>query len=85
MRVEYPCRRNNMSELKYASIRMLIASMFEIPANRNKMTDISFDRKTIRYRGESEIMAMRGGVILIREPLVESITDDDLTDMGFGC
>jgi len=74
-----------MNELKYASIRMLISSMFEIPANGNKMTDISFDRKTIRYRGESEIQAMRGGVILIKEPLVESITDDDLVDMGFGC
>ena len=74
-----------MNELKYASIRMLISSMFEIPANGNKMTDICFDRKTIRYRGESKIQAMRGGVILIKEPLVESITDDDLVDMGFGC
>ena len=74
-----------MNELKYASIRMLIPGMFEIPANRNKITDISFDRKTISYRGESEIRAMRGRVILIKEPLVESITDDDLADMGFGC
>ncbi|MCZ7391918.1 MAG: hypothetical protein ABOK23_00360 [Candidatus Methanoperedens sp.] len=74
-----------MNELKYASIRMLISSMFEIPANGNKMADICFDRKTIRYRGESEIQAMRGGVILIKEPLVELITDEDLADMGFGC
>lgn len=74
-----------MNELKYASIRMLISSMFEIPVNGNKMTDISFDKKTIRYRGESEIMAMKGGVILIKEPLVELITDENLADMGFGC
>jgi len=74
-----------MSELKYASVRMLISSIFELPANGNRMTDICFDRKTIRYRGESEIKAMRGGVILIKEPLVESITGDDLVDMGFGC
>ncbi|MCZ7395780.1 MAG: hypothetical protein ABOK23_00335 [Candidatus Methanoperedens sp.] len=74
-----------MNELKYASIRMLISSMFEIPANGNRMTDICFDRKTIRYREESEIQAMRGGVILIKEPLVELITDEDLADMGFGC
>lgn len=74
-----------MSEQKYASIRMLISSMSEIPANGNRMTDICFDRETIRYRGETEIKAMRGWVILIREPLVESITEDDLVDMGFGC
>ncbi len=74
-----------MSELKYASIRMLISSMFENTANWNKIADVSFDRKTIMYRGEPEIRAMRGGVILVKEPPVELITDEDLVDIGFGC
>ncbi len=74
-----------MNELKCVSIRMLISSMFEIPANGNRMIDICFDRNTIMYRGEAEIRAMRGGVILIKEPPVELITDEDLVDMDFGC
>ncbi len=69
----------------YASVRMLISSMFEGLANRNSMNDICFERKIIRYRGESEIRALRGGVILIKEPLVELITDETLVEMGFGC
>lgn len=85
MRAECPRRRNNMSELKYASIRMLVSGMFEIPADGNRMIDIHFDRKTIRYGGESEIRAMKGGIILIKELPVELITDADLVDMGFGC
>ncbi len=74
-----------MNELKYASVRMLISSMFEGLANRNMLSDICFERKIIRYRGESEIIAMRGGIILIKEPFVELITDETLVDMGFGC
>ncbi len=79
-----------MSEqLAYARVRMLISSMFEGLASGSKLNEISFEislaRKMIRYSREFEIRNMGSGVILIKEPNVELLTDEDLADMGFGC
>lgn len=69
-------------QVAYARIRML---MFEDLANGNKMADIYFERKMIRYSGEFEFRDMGGGVLLIKEPYVELISDEELADMCFGC
>lgn len=49
------------------------------------MADIYFERKMIRYSGEFEFRDMGGGVLLIKEPYVELISDEELADMCFGC
>ncbi|MCZ7355768.1 MAG: hypothetical protein O8C66_02205 [Candidatus Methanoperedens sp.] len=72
-------------QVAYARVRMLISSMFEGLVNGNRMADIYFERKIIRYSAEFELKDMGGGVILIREPPVELLTEGDLVDMGFGC
>jgi hypothetical protein len=68
-----------------ARVRMLISGMFEGLTNGNKIADIYFERKIIRYSAEFEMKDMGGGVLLIREPSVELLTEEDLVDMGFGC
>ena len=42
-------------------------------------------KKIIKYSSKFEIRDMGSGVILIKEPSVELMTDEDLADMGFGC
>ena len=42
-------------------------------------------KRIIKYSSKFEIRDMGSGVILIKEPSVELMTDEDLADMGFGC
>jgi len=72
-------------ELGYVRVRMLISSMFEGLVNGNRMIDYYPAKRIIKYSGKFEIRDMGSGVILIKEPSVELMTDEDLADMGFGC
>ncbi len=72
-------------ELGYVRVRMLISSMFDGPVKGNRMVDFYQIKRTIKYSSGFEIRDMGSGVILIKEPSIELITDEDLADMGFGC
>jgi hypothetical protein len=72
-------------ELGYVRLRMLISSMFEGLVSKNRMIDFYPAKRMIKYSHKFEIRDMGGGVILIKEPSVELMTDEDLADMGFGC
>jgi len=62
-----------------------MSGLLEGLANGNRTPDIWFDRKIIRYSAESEIRAMSGGIILVKEPAPEWMTDENLVYMCFGC
>ncbi len=72
-------------ELGYVRVRMLISSMFEGLVSGNRMIDYYPANRIIKYSSKFEIRDMGSGVILIKEPSVELMTDEDLADMGFGC
>ncbi len=71
-------------ELGYVRVRMLISSMFDGLTSGNRF-DIYRNTKIIRYSRKFEIRDMGGGVVLIREPSIELMTDEDLVGMEFGC
>lgn len=73
------------AELGYIRVRMLISSMFEGFASGNRMIDFYSSKKIIKYSHKFEIHDMGNGVIMIKEPSVELMMDDDLSNMGFGC
>ena len=72
-------------ELGYIRVRMLISSMFEGLASGNRMIDFYPAKRIIKYSHKFEIYDMGSGVILIKEPSVELMMDNDLVNMGFGC
>ena len=72
-------------ELGYVRVRMLISSMFEGLVSGNRMIDYYPAKRIIKYSRKFEILDMGSGVILIKEPSIELMTDEDLTVMGFGC
>ncbi len=72
-------------ELGYVRVRMLISSMFEGLVRGDGMMDYYPAKRMIKYSSKFEIRDMGSGVILIKEPSVELITEKDLADMGFGC
>ncbi len=71
-------------ELGYMRVRMHISGAFNNLITGNRIVDI-WNRDTIKYSSKFEIHDMGCGVILIKEPSIELITDRDLTSMGFGC
>ncbi|TAN44958.1 MAG: hypothetical protein EPN24_02430 [Candidatus Methanoperedens sp.] len=72
-------------ELGYVRVRMLISSMFEGLVSGNRMIDFYPAKRIIKYSRKFEVRDMGSGVILIKEPSVELMTDEDLVCMGFGC
>ncbi len=72
-------------ELGYVRVRMLISSMMDGLLTGNRMVDFYPVKRIIKYSSKFDIRDMGGGVILIKEPSVELMTDEDLDDMGFGC
>jgi len=72
-------------ELGYIRVRMLISSMFEGLASGNRMIDFYPAKRIIKYSHIFEIRDMGNGVILLKEPSVELMMDDDFANMGFGC
>ncbi len=72
-------------ELGYVRVRMLISSMMDGLVNGNRMVDFYQGKRIIKYSSKFEIRDMGSGVILIKEPSIELMTDEDLTSMGFGC
>ncbi len=69
----------------HIKVRMLISSMFEGLACGNRMIDFYPAKRIIKYSHKFEIHDMGNGVILIKEPSVELMMDNDLINMGFGC
>ena len=70
-------------ELGYVRVRMLIASMMDGLLTGNRMVDFYQVKRIIKYSSKFEIRDMGSGVILIKEPSIELMTDEDLTSMGF--
>ncbi len=72
-------------ELGYVRVRTLISSMMDGLLDGNRMVDFYQVKRIIKYSSKLEIRDMGSGVILIKEPSIELMTDEDLTCMGFGC
>lgn len=72
-------------ELGYVRVRMLISSMMDGLLDGNRMIDYYPAKRIIKYSRKFEIRDMGSGVILVKEPSVELITDEDLGELGFGC
>ena len=72
-------------ELGYVRVRMLISGMFDGLVSGNRMIDYYPAKRIIKYSPKFEVRDMGSEVILIKEPSVELMTDEDLADMGFGC
>jgi len=78
-------RRINMSaELGYIRVKMLISSMFKGLVSGNRMIDFYTAKRIIKYSHKFEIHDMGNGVIMKKEPSIELMMDDDLSNMGFG-
>ncbi len=72
-------------ELGYVRVRMLISSMMDGLLTGDRMVDFYQVKRIIKYSSKFEIRDMGSGVILIKEPSIELMIDEDLTGMGFGC
>lgn len=68
----------------YIGVRMLISSMFEGLVSGNRMIDFYPAKRIIKYSHKFEIHDMGNGIILIKEPSVGLMMNDDLINMGFG-
>ena len=71
-------------ELGYIRVKMLISSMFEGFVSGNRMLDFYPAKRIIKYSHIFDIRDMGNGVILLKEPSIELMMDDDLSNMGFG-
>ena len=72
-------------EMGFVRVRMLIASMMDGLLTGNRMVDFYQNKRIIKYSSTFEIRDMGSGVVLIKEPSIELMTDEDLVCMGFGC
>lgn len=72
-------------ELGYVRVRMLISSRMDGLLTGNRMVDFYQVKRIIKYSSKFEVRDMGSGVILIKEPSIELMTDEDLVCMGFGC
>lgn len=72
-------------EMGFVRVRMLISSMMDGLLTGNRMVDFYQVKRIVKYSSKFEIRDMGSGVILIKEPSIELMTDEDLVCMGFGC
>ena len=72
-------------EMGFVRVRMLISSMMAGLLTGNRMVDFYQVKRIVKYSSKFDIRDMGSGVILIKEPSIELMTDEDLVCMGFGC